>query len=87
MVLPVVLQMMLYGVHVDVMMVQRALGVGAVQHGVSRSPASGTLSRLYATSMRRGGRVFVRPVVNSICDQPATVHVSRTFDSPRDHLI
>lgn len=44
MVLPVVLQMMLYGVHVDVVVVQRALGIGAVKHGVSPSP--GVLLRM-----------------------------------------
>lgn len=38
MVLPVVLQVMLDGVHVDVVVVQRALGIGAVEHGVSASP-------------------------------------------------
>lgn len=47
MVLPVVLQMMLYGVHVDVVMVQRALGVGTVQHGVAAFPGG---RRYVATS-------------------------------------
>jgi len=40
MVLPIVLQMMLYGVHVDVVVVQRALGIGTVQHGTAPYPAT-----------------------------------------------
>jgi hypothetical protein len=38
MVLSIILKMMLNGFHVDMVMVQRALGIGAVKHGVSASP-------------------------------------------------
>lgn len=54
MMLPVVLQMMLYGLHMHVMVVvQRALGVGAVQHDdvvAFSSPAATAAAAISAPS-------------------------------------
>lgn len=100
MVLPVVLQVMLNGVHVDVVMVQRALGIGAVKHGVSPSPvyspmynptlygngAEFSVALRFSCLRRVGGGRGKRRVDDGFSRQPFSMRRVALGDGPWYHL-